>query len=202
GHQTQIDWKNATPPPVRGPVLPAAAGLPTAPSAQAAPPAPVPTGRPVDPVFETARSPVARRGLRSRRALLERVITTRGLQRAWDRAGKYLGKPRRKLARPGEENELTRVLERVDELLQSFPALLGQPGQPGYGVLARAHDDRPAAMFKNLDAGERDALARDWVAGQAFLQAHRQFLRQELKRLRRRGPLERLAYRLRTAVND
>jgi hypothetical protein len=209
-HQTQLDWNNATPPPVRSLVLPAAAGTPAAPpaapanaaSAAQTAPAAVPTARPVDPVFETARSAEARRGLGSRRALLERILTTRRLLRAWERAGKYLGRARRKLVRAAEENELTRMLERIDELLQSFPALLGHPGQPGYRVLALAHDDKPAAMFTNLEAGERDALARDWVAGQALLHAHRQFLRQELKRLRRRGPLERVANHIRAAVND
>jgi hypothetical protein len=201
-HQTQLDWKNATPPPVRGLVLPAAAGAPAALPAEPAPPAAVPTARPADPVFETARSVEARRGLNTRRALLGRVLTTRRLLRAWERAGKYLGKARRKLARASEENELTRVLERIDELLQGFPALLGHPGQPGYRVLALAHDDKPAAMFKNLEEGERDALARDWVAGQALLHAHRQFLRQELKRLRRRGSLARLADQIQAAVND
>jgi hypothetical protein len=205
-NQTQLDWKNATPPPVRSLILPAAAGAPVAPAVAAngppSGPVPVLTARPADPVFETARSAEARRGLRSRRAFFDRVVTTRRLLRVWDRAGKYLGKPRRKLARSAEETDLTRLLGRIDELLQNFPALLGHPGQPGYRVLCLAHDDKPAAMFMNLDAGERDALARDWVAGQALLQAHRQFLRQELRRLRRRGPIERLAHHIRTAVDD
>jgi hypothetical protein len=230
--QTQLDWRNATPPPVRGAVLPVQVAAPPpgngtpppaeaagpaqatpppggaapaeAPPAAPAAPAPpaVPVSRPADPVFETARSPEARRGLRTRRHFYERVLLTRRLLRAWDRLGKYAGKPKRKLARPAEENELTRLLERADELLEHFPPLLGQPGQPGYRVLVLAHDDTPVAMFKRLDAEQREALARDWHAGQALLLAHRQFLRQQVKKLRRRGLAARLLYTVQAAVND
>jgi hypothetical protein len=212
GGQTQLDWRNATPPPVRSLALPAVNVAATEPATAvngtppAAPPAPpptaVPTARPVDPVFETARSPEARRGLHTRHDFLERVLTTRQLLRAWGRGRKYLARPRRQLTRAAEENELTRILEQIDELLLSFPPLLGQPGQPGYRVLALTHDDAPAAAFKALDAGQRDALALDWLAGQALLMAHRQFLRQQLKKLRRRGPLARLTYAVRAAVHD
>jgi hypothetical protein len=153
-------------------------------------------------VFETARSPEARRGLRTRRHLYERVLLTRRLVRIWERLGKYAGKPKRKLARTVEENDLTRLLERADELLEQFPPLIGQPGQPGYRVLALAHDDAPVAMFKRLDPEEREALARDWLAGQTLLQAHRQFLRQQVKGLRRRGLVARLLYTVEAAVND
>jgi hypothetical protein len=239
--QTQVDWRNATPPPVRAPVLPiqivvpppangmppvsvvapappapangdVPAPVPAADSTPAAPapptppaapaPAPAPVSRPVDPVFETARSPEARRGLSTRRRLYQRVLLTRRLLRTWDRLGKYVAKPKRKLARTAEENELTRLLERADGLLEQFPALIGQPGQPGYRVLSLAHDDAPVTMFNRQGATERDALARDWLAGQALLQAHRQFLRQQVKRLRRQGVLTRLLYSLQSAVND
>ena len=211
---TQLDWKTTAPPPVRATdtiapgELTAPASVETVASGTAATAAPAPaqdsvlTARPVDPVFETARSAEARRGLITRRALFDRVVLTRKLLRTWDRAGKYLGRARRKLTKAAEENELTRLLERIDEFLLSFPALIGQPGQPGYRVLALAHDDKPADMFKGLDAGERDALARDWVAAQALLQAHRQFLRQELKVLRHRGVLVRLSSQLRATVYD
>ncbi len=218
--QTQVDWRNATPPPVRSAVIPVQVVTPTAvngtpaaaaPSANgaapvaqppAAAPAPPPVSRPVDPVFETARSPEARRGLRTRRHLYERVLLTRRLLRTWERLGRYANKPKRKISRAVEENDLTRLLERADELLERFPPLLGEPGQPGYRVLILAHEDAPVAMFKQLDTEQREALARDWLAGRALLQAHREFLRQEVKRLRRRGLVERLLYPVHAVVND
>jgi hypothetical protein len=220
--QTQIDWRTATPPPLRGLILPppasAAPPPPPAPAgtpgpapalANGSPPAPAPApkstppvARAADPVFATARSPEARRGLRSRRGMLERVLLTRRLLRLWERAGKYLGRPRRRSLRTAEEGELARLLERTDELLLHFPPLLGQPGQPGYRVLALAHGADVAGTFRGLDEREREALARDWVAGLALLQAHRQFLRQDLRARRRRGPLGRLAHALRGLVND
>jgi hypothetical protein len=217
--QTQVDWRTATPPPVRVPPLllegpPAlppvrgnghAAPEPPPPTAEQPAPAaaPVPTGRPADPVFDAARtSPEARRGLYTRRALYERVVVTRSLLRAWERAARYLNRPKRKLTRPAEEAELARLVGRIDEALRDFPPLLGEPGQPGYRVICLAHDDRPAAMFNGLDPEQREALARDWVAGQALLNAHRQFLRKELRLLRCQGWCARLVRASRAALND
>src|SRR5262249_24879530 len=123
--QTQVDWRSA-PPPVRvppaeavtaelaertpvegapaaanGPPPPALAAPPADPAAppQPAQPAQAPQPQPADRIFEMARpSPEARRGLGTRRALYRRILTTRRLLRAWNRAGKYLARPKRKPA--------------------------------------------------------------------------------------------------------
>lgn len=218
--QTQVDWKDATPPPVRAtppvqtPVVPAVPAV-AAPAAQAAeapaPPAaspavplpPAPKAQPVDPVFEAARSsPEARRGLGTRRGLYERILTTRQLLRAWERVGKYVRRPKRKPGRAAEENEFVRQLLRIENLLRQFPPLLGEPGQPGYRVIVLVHDDNPVAMLNGQDVAERGALAMDWLAGQALLEAHRKFLRRELKLLRRRGWAARTARHLRATLDD
>ncbi len=218
--QTQVDWKNDTPQPVRllapraqlppldvsanGEPAPAAAVQPASHEDVASTPAAgVPRARPADPVLKKARSsPEARRGLWTRRAVLERILVTRRLLRAWERVGKYAGKPRRKLTRTPEETELTRLLTRIEENLQGFPPVLGQPGQPGYRLLALAQDEDPVAEFNNLGADEREALARDWLAGHTFLTSHRDFLRQQVKALRRQGWSECLARSLRASLND
>jgi hypothetical protein len=130
------------------------------------------------------------------------VLLTRRLLRAWERVGKYAGKARRKLTRPAEETELMRLLSRLDELLHQFPAVLGQPGQPGYRLLVLARDDSPVAVFKGLDPAGREALARDWVAGQGVLSDHCDFLRHQIKALRRQGWGARLAGSLATVLNE
>jgi hypothetical protein len=188
---------NVEPPPVRLP--PAEAAIPAAPPPGAEPPingtasagqlpalpAKVPTGRPVDPVYETAKSsPVLRQGLATRHGLYERAVWLRQLLTAWERAGKHLSKPKKRLTRNADEADLARQLEIIEELLQEQPSLLGQPGQPGYRVLALAHHEPIADGFKALDEQQRDLLARDWIAGRMMLRAHRKFICQQVKRLR------------------
>jgi hypothetical protein len=142
---------------------------------------------PVDPVFETARSsPEARRGLGTKRALYNRIAHTRQLLWAWEQAGKYLSRAKKRLTRPGEETNLVNQLAAIRELLEDFPALLGQAGQPGQHVLAIARQQLIAQTFKMLDLNQREALAKDWLAGRTLLSFHRQFLRQELRSLRKR----------------
>jgi hypothetical protein len=216
---TQIDWREA-PPPVRAtaedPPPPVAAAPGEAPAVRVvtaeqapppAPPAPAASGalksQPVDPVFELARSSrEARRGLGTRRGLYERIVTTRRLLRAWNRVGKYLARAKRRLTRRAEEVELTRLLTRINDLLADFPPLLGEPGKPGYRVVVLAHDDQVVRMLNGLDEPQREALALDWAAGQALLLAHRQFLLQELQRLRRQSLLGRMIRRLEAALHD
>jgi hypothetical protein len=197
----------AAPPPVRVPVASAApAPLPQAlpaapppvngnhlPPAPAAAPARVPTGKPVDPVFEAAKSsPVLRNGLATRRGLYERMVWLRHILLAWERAGKHVGKPKKRLTRAGDEVELSRQLETIEELLQEQPSLLGQPGQPGYRVLALGHHEQLAGGFRALDEQQRDLLARDWIAGRTLLRAHGKFLCEQVKRLRRLTGWQRL----------
>ena len=121
---------------------------------------------------------------------------------AWERAGKHLSRPKKRLTRNADEADLARQLEIIEELLQEQPSLLGQPGQPGYRVLALAHHEPIADGFKALDEQQRDLLARDWIAGRMMLRAHRQFLCQQVKRLRHCTPWQRLRRALDATLND
>jgi hypothetical protein len=168
----------------------------------AAPPAPPPPRPKVDPAIEASRSPAARRGLGTRRALYRRLARTRRLMRAWERAGKYLGNPARRLTRPAEATELIKDLKDIREALEGFPRLLGEAGQPGYSVVVLARQPAPVPIFQTLLASQRDTLSAHWKGGQQFLQAHREYLRQQLQAVRRRGPLGRALRAARHAVTD
>jgi hypothetical protein len=75
----------------------------------------------------------------------------------------------------------------VRAALHGFPPLLGEAGQPGYFALTLARQPAVVPTFQALKAREREALARDWWAGRTFLQSHREFLRQELRTLRKKS---------------
>lgn len=166
-------------------------------------PVDVPVAEPADPALEAARaSPSARRGLGTRRGLYQRIARTRQLLWAWEQAGKCLNDPQRRLARRSEAIELVRQLSTVRLLLQDFPPLLGQAGQPGYLVVALARQQLIAHTFQNLLSSQREALARDWRSGRALLATHRQFLRQELRSLRRKGFLGRCLRTTRAFIAD
>jgi hypothetical protein len=196
----------APPPPVAPEtpvVLPAvvAEALPAAPAPP--PPQPQPQPRPkADPIVEASRSAAARRGLGTRRALYQRLALTRRLMRAWDRAGKYLGNPRRKLTKPAEATELINRLKAVREALDDFPPLLGQAGQPGYSVVVLARQAAPVPIFQTLLPGQRETLAQHWKGGRQLLQAHREFLREEIHLARKRGRVSRAFRAIRQAIND
>jgi hypothetical protein len=150
-----------------------------APASVVPPPPPPP-----NPLRALARGAAARRGLGTRRGLRDRILDTRQLLRAWQRAGKYLSKPGRKMTGPLADAELTRLLVEVFELLGSFPPFLGHPGQPGYRVAALAEQEAAADLFRRLDADHRALLARDWADGRTLLLEHLRFLREETRALR------------------
>jgi hypothetical protein len=181
-------------------VLPAvvAEALPTAPPA---PPPPRPRPK-ADPVIEASRSDEARRGLGTRRALYQRLARTRRLMRAWDRAGKYFGNPKRKLGKPVEATELINHLRDLREALEGFPPLLGEAGQPGYSVVVLARQPAPVPVFQTLLLGQRETLAQHWKGGRQFLQAHREFLRQEIHSVRQRTSVGRALRATRSYIND
>jgi hypothetical protein len=136
-------------------------------------------------------SHAAMRDVGTRRDLYERVLWTRRLSRSWLRIGKYM-KPKRKLTKPAEEAELTRILAEIDELVHENPDVLGQPGQPGYRLLALATQEPVAARFKALDELDREALSRDWDAGKMLLAEYREFLKSKVVGHRRLSPMQRL----------
>jgi hypothetical protein len=197
----------ALPAPTPAPETPAAAEAPT-PAAETGPlPAPaaaeVPVAAPADPLIESARSSrAARRGLGTRRALYDRVVWTRQLLRAWDRAGRYLAKAKRRVVRAAEVSDFTRQLTLIDELLHGFPNFVGRPGKLGYRVVVMGQLENAVEVFNTLGLEEREALARDWTAGQTVLRTHLDFLRGEVKTLRRRNFVGRLLRPLRWALRD
>jgi hypothetical protein len=173
------------PPAVTGEMPVSAAELPMA--IPVPPPLPVgPPLEPVDPVLETAQSGPARRGIATKRRLYQRIVHTRRLLRLWNELGKYISSPKRRLNRSTEGPELVRLLHEITGLLKQFPPLLGEAGQPGYLVLALTHVDT-VKVFQSFSPHQREALSRDWGVGVKLLTAHCDFLRQELRALRRRS---------------
>jgi hypothetical protein len=143
----------------------------------------------LDPIVVQASAGEARRGLGTKRGLYARIARTRKLLWAWEQAGKYLGQPQRRVTRPAEATDLIRQLARIQALMRGFPPLLGEAGQPGYLVVALARQQTPIPTFQTLLPSQRETLAQHWQAGHRLLTAHRQFLRQEARSLRRRNGL-------------
>jgi hypothetical protein len=212
GRHTQVDWKSS-PPPVRvtpeqsqAPSSPATDEkvedtVPVAPCAAASSTAQV--SSPADVLYESAHASIeARRGLGTLRAVIERTELTRQLLWNWQQAGRYLNKARCRLTRPAEQNELSRCLQEITDLMEDFPRLLGQPGQPGYRVVAMARLEMTLDMFGTLDAQQREAISRDWIAGRVVLLAHRRFLHEQLRKLRKSNFLGRWLRACRAAIND
>jgi len=171
-----------TEPPPTALLIPVATALPAAPPLE-----------PVDPIFEAAQSGVARRGIGTKRALYHRIARTRRLMRLWNDLGKYLGSPKRRLSRSADGPELIRLLDEITNLLNGFPALLGEAGQPGYLVLALTQVDT-VKVFQSFSPHQREALSRDWRGGTHLLAAHRDFLRRELRAMRKRPFRERVLH--------
>lgn len=146
---------------------------------------------PSDPVLEAARSARARRRLSTKRALYRRIVLTRTLIRTWSRVGKYLASPKRRLNRPSEATDLIRQLEEIQDLLHRFPPLMGEAGQPGYLVVTLSQLVI-VPTFQTMDLKARKALSDDWKRGLRLLMAHRDFLRQEIRLMRRRALWTRL----------
>jgi hypothetical protein len=157
------------------------------------PPSPVLSLEPVDPVLETAQSGSARRGIATKRTLYQRIVRTRRLIRLWEDLGKYISSPKRRLSRSQDGPELIRLLETVAALLKKFPPLLGEAGQSGYLVLALTQVDT-VKVFQSFSPHQREALSRDWRSGVKLLAAHRDFLRQELRAMRKRPFRQRLVH--------
>lgn len=222
--QQQADWQKEPPPQrvavdqpvvgetaVSGDAAPLASSeantteAPVGPTAEAPVPVPVeppPPPEPLDPAQALAQSPQARRGLGTKRALYYRIARTRQLLRTWDEAGKFLNNPKRRLTKIVDANELSMQLTTLRQLLRTFPPLLGEGGQPGYFVLALARQEMVVPTFRALLPSQRDTLARDWRDGRAVLLHHRDFLRQELRALRRKSRWARLSRAFRTLLNE
>ncbi len=203
-NQTKLDWR-LTPPPIRA--------ASSAPPAVEEPPEPPPVGKLVTPppaapaVDEAAemirnlacQSPEARTGLATLAAVIDRVDQTRVLLRAWQRLGIYLRKKRLSAA---ENAELPRLLATIGEVTEVYPAFVGHPGKPGYRVVAMARLAMTFDMFRNMDAGPREDLLRDWDIGQRILLEHRRFLRQQFKAMRSHSAMGLVMRAVSTVIND
>jgi hypothetical protein len=200
------------PPPLRG----GAAGLPAGiagsadptlisaptiempPLPQDTPPAPpsspevVAAVEPSDPVLAAASSAPARRRLNTKRGLYSRIVLTRNLIRTWQQVGKYLSSPKRRLNRPSEATDLIHLLDDIQDYLRRFPPLMGEAGQPGYLVVTLSQLVI-VPTFQTMDLKARKALSEDWRRGLKLLTAHRDFLRQEIRVMRRRALSTQLA---------
>ena len=199
--RTQIDWRSA-PPPVQGGrrAEDVADATPLPPALQQASP-------PDD--SESLRALAqdsldATGGLGTLAAVAERIDATRQLLVAWQTLGGVLCRAaRKKPAAPADEKaDFARSLKRIDEQMQRFPAFLGQPGKPGYRVVALARLAMTFDMLKNMDGAQQADLLRDWRNGEKILLAHRSFLRQQLKALRRSGVLGATMRAVRGFLND
>lgn len=112
---------------------------------------------------------------------------------------KSLEDPQKRLSK-AESSELAKLVERVEEAVEDYP-LLGEAGQPGYLIVSLTTLDR-ARDLRNLTLSQRESLERDWRAGLRFLEAHRDFLREEVKRDSKRHWMERMLRGLRAYLNE
>jgi serine/threonine protein kinase len=147
---------------------------------------------PPDAVLAAATSAPARRRLSTKRGLYSRIVLTRDLIRTWQSAGKYLASPKRRLNRPSEANDLVHLLDDILDYLRRFPPLMGVAGQPGYLVVTLSQLVI-VPTFQAMDLKARNALSEDWKRGLKLLTAHRDFLRQEIRVMRRQALSTRLA---------
>lgn len=155
----------------------------------------------IDPILEAARCAEARRGLSSRPAILRRLRLTRQLLRLWDRVGKLVSSPHKRLKRPAQAEEIDRDLAEIESLLRGFPSCLGHAGQPGYQVVSLA-SMQLWLTFQNMDFQQRQSLSADWTAGRKLLRAYVQMLGEEGRALKRQTLPQRLAHLGWTLCND
>jgi hypothetical protein len=207
--RTQVDWRNA-PPPVRGGATANGAPSSGAPAKDTTPaPAGSLPGRAAPREDRESLRALAQEsleatgGLGTLAAVAERIDLTRQLLVAWQALGGILGRSNtKKPASPHDRADFPRLLRQIDERMLRFPAFLGQPGKPGYRVVALARLSMTYDMLKQLDARQKADLLRDWDNGEKTLLAHRAFLRQQFKSLRHAGLFGATLRAVRGFLND
>jgi len=173
--------------------------VPTAAPFMPPPCPPLPAG--AEEAEQLTQSAVARTGIATVEALIERIYHTRRLLVAWQRAGAFLGDKER-MAADAAEREVSKHLRAIDRSLDSFPPILGAPGKPGYRVAAMARLKMTASMLRGADELHRELLVRDWEAGRRVLLAYRRFLHMQFKLMRRHGPMRFFGRAVRFFLND
>jgi hypothetical protein len=186
---------SSTPPPL-------ARLTPLSPPEQPPLPKPVEPAELIDPVIAAAQqSAPARCGLGTKQALYKRVVATRQFLSVWNELGKYIESPKRPVSRSADGPELNRLFQDMVRLRGRFPRLIGDAGQPGYLVVVLSEQEA-AKSIRALDESQREALSRDWLAGQKLLTAHRDFLRQEIRVLRKQTFKDRMMRAAYAVVTD
>jgi len=157
----------------------------------------------VDPIVAAAQqSAPARRGLGTKQALYMRVVATRRFLSVWQELGKYLESPKRRVSRSADGPELNRLFQEMVRLRRRFPRILGAAGQPGYLLGVFAEQEDAAKGIRALDESQREALSRDWSAGRKLLTAHRDFLRREIRAMRKRTLKDRMVLAVQAVFTD
>lgn len=134
-------------------------------------------------------------------AVIARVEQTRRLLYLWDKLGKHLYAVPKKTSLKEAELFAARLAALV-EGMQPYPAILGQPGKPGYRVIVQARLRLPLGTVRALADEQRADLLFDWQAGRQVLLAHRRYLRQTFKSMRHRTALGLLLHAIRAMLND
>jgi hypothetical protein len=166
-------------------------------------PAFIPPKPPADPLAEVMASacgPIARRGLQTRHRLHDRRVQTHRLLRNWRRIGELL-ETRDKTLDKRAATDLLKLVTRINGHLEGFPHLFGEAGRPGYMLLTLTEMDSALDLVK-LDCNQLESLQRDWERGMAFLYAHRDLLRRELRKFRRHCMSERIARNVSTYLSE
>jgi hypothetical protein len=216
---TKVDWRNE-PPPVRGSTA-VAAESPDAPDTpevveeHEASGQPILIARPfVAPTMPHRReidwhlvralatdSDEATTNLGTLEAVIARVESTRLLLHLWDKVGKHLH-ARPKKTSPKESELFAGRMAEIAKGMQEYPAILGQPGKPGYRVIVQARLKLPLATVRALGEDQRADLLFDWQAGRQVLLAHRRYLRQMFKSMRHRTAVGLVLHAVRAVLND
>jgi hypothetical protein len=187
---------SSTPPPL-------ARLTPLTSSEQPEKPKPIEPAELIDPVIAAAQqSAPARCGLGTKQALYTRVVATRRFLSVWEELGKYLESPQRRVSRSADGPELNRLFQEMVRLRRRFPRLIGAAGQPGYLVAVSSEQDDAVKSIRALDESQREALSRDWSAGRKLLTAHRDFLRQEIRAMRKRTFKDRMVRAVYAVLTD
>lgn len=208
---TKVDWRDA-PPPVRaeapdGPDEPVQEEDTDATEVLVAQPFVAPAKphlREIDAALMHAlgqESEEATSNVRTLDAVIERVEVTRRLLHAWEKVGKLLRSRATKTS--AKENDLfAKRLGEIAELMEQYPAFLGQPGKPGYRVVVLAKFKVLLSMVRGMGEEQHGDLHFDWQAGRAVLLEHRKYLRQHFQSLRRRTSVGLVLHAVRAFVND
>jgi hypothetical protein len=135
----------------------------------------------------------------TRRQLYRELTRCRRMLRAWQACEQQLAHPQRPFNRHNDGPVLLTNLRTIRQTLPMLGHLLGGPAQPGYAVVQLARQPLAVQTFRGLLPTQRQALADDWKAGLAALEARYRQLRRRLRpnRLRRSRELLRTLRRLR-----